>query len=129
MDDCIDGYKSWDIHIRSEGLTELFPPSDVVYLCAESENTLTQFDDGKVYVIGGFVDHNSHKGLAYERAKAAGFGHARLPIDSYFTLATRKVLTVCHVYEIIKNFVESDSWEEAIRLTIPARKGLEAKSE
>ena len=130
MDDHVDGYKNWDVHIKSESLSELFPRStDVVYLCAESENTLTEFDDNKIYAIGGFVDHNAHKGVAYERAVAAGFSHARLPIDSFFTLATRKVLTVCHVFEIIKNFTESGNWEEAIKLTVPARKGLETKTE
>ena len=130
MDDHVDGYKNWDVHIKSEPLSELFPcSSDVVYLCAESENTLTEFDDSKMYAIGGFVDHNAHKGVAYERAVAAGFSHARLPIDSFFTLATRKVLTVCHVFEIIKNFTESGNWEQAIKLTVPARKGLETKSE
>jgi tRNA (guanine9-N1)-methyltransferase len=125
LDGYIDGYRNWDIHLKCESLIELFQPSEVVYLCAESENTLTTFDDEKIYVIGGFVDHNAHKGLAYERAKAAGFNHCRLPIDKFFTLATRKVLTVCHVFEIISNFCTSNSWTNAIENTIPGRKGLE----
>jgi len=123
---CVDGYKNWDINLKSESLIELFEPSNVVYLCAESENLLSTFDDSKTYVIGGFVDHNAHKGLAYERAKAAGFQHARLPIDQFFTISTRKVLTVCHVFEIISNFCVSNSWTSAIEKTVPERKGLKS---
>ena len=59
-------------------------------------------------------------------ALATGFGHARLPIDTYFKIATRKVLTVCHVFEIISNFCSSGNWETAIEKTIPERKGLQA---
>ena len=129
LDNFLDGYKNWDMHLKSESLIELFQPSEVVYLCAESENLLSTFDESKIYAIGGFVDHNAHKGLAYERAKNAGFQHARLPIDKFFTLATRKVLTVCHVFEIISNFCITDSWTSAIEKTIPERKGLEAKTD
>ena len=127
MDGCIDGYKNWDCHTKNESLSDLFKPSDIVYLCAESDNELKEFDDTKVYAIGGFVDHNAHKGVAYERAVKAGFQHARLPIDSFFTISTRKVLTVCHVFEIISNFVVTNDWEKAISKTVPARKGLESK--
>ena len=127
LESSIMGYKNWDVYRKSESLTELFSPTNVVYLCAESENILNEFDEMKVYAIGGFVDHNSHKGLAYKRAVAAGFEHARLPIEEFFTISTRKVLTVCHVYEIISNFCEGSSWSEAIRKTIPERKGLKNK--
>ena len=129
MEKYMDGYKNWDIHCKNESLAGLFQPEDIVYLCAESENTLTDFDSNKIYAIGGFVDHNSHKGLAYERAVAAGFGHARLPIDSYFTLSTRKVLTVCHVYEMISVFSTSKDWKTAIENIMPERKGLEEKND
>ena len=128
LESAFDGYTNWDVHIKSESLPELFTPADIVYLCAESDNLLTEFDDKSVYVIGGFVDHNLHKGLAYDRAVEAGFRHARLPIDSFFTMATRRVLTVCHVFEIISNFCETGSWKAAIEKTIPVRSGLKAKS-
>lgn len=52
---------------------------------------LSELDDSKVYVIGGLVDHNSQKGLCFELAKERGYGHARLPIDEFVKMKTRKV--------------------------------------
>ena len=125
FDAAMDGYRNWDANFKSESLAELFPLSEVVYLCAESETVIQTLDDDKIYVIGGFVDHNSHKGVGFDRAVKSGFSTARLPIDDYFKLSTRKVLTVCQVFEIIANFSRSGCWKEAIRETIPKRKGLE----
>ena len=127
MEDCMGGYKNWDVIKKSESLVQLFNPQDIVYLCEESENSIAELDVSKVYAIGGFVDHNAHKGLAFERAIAAGFSHARLPIDSFFTLATLEVLTVSHVFEIISNFCNVADWKIAIKDTIPEIKGLEEK--
>lgn len=62
-----------------------------MYLCAESENVLEKFDETKVYVIGGLLDHNHHKSYCYEMAKRKGYGHARLPIQEHIKLETRKV--------------------------------------
>jgi len=125
FDAAMDGYRNWDANFKSESLAELYPLDKVVYLCAESETVIQTLDDDKIYAIGGFVDHNSHKGVGYERAVKAGFSTARLPIDDYFKLSTRKVLTVCQVFEIIANFSRSGCWKEAIRETVPKRKGLE----
>lgn len=46
-----------------EALEELWRPQDIVYLTADSDNVLQTLDNNKIYVIGGLVDHNSHKGF------------------------------------------------------------------
>lgn len=55
------GYHNWDVNFHESHYTQLFERSKIVYLTAESENVLETFEDDKFYVIGGLVDHNSHK--------------------------------------------------------------------
>ena len=90
---------------------------------------LTELENNKFYVIGGLVDHNSHKGLCHREATALGIQTARLPIDQFIHLNSRKVLTVNHVFEILAAVSEGKGWKEALLETIPERKGVAAKEE
>ncbi|VDO17614.1 unnamed protein product [Haemonchus placei] len=105
----------------------MFKPNEIIYLTADSDNVLTKLDEAKVYVIGGLVDHNSQKGLCYELAVKAGYGHARLPIDEFVQMKTRKVLTINHVFEILAHFSDHGDWEKAFFTVIPPRKGMAKK--
>lgn len=67
------------------------PQLDIVEGVFPVLQVLSELDDTKVYVIGGLVDHNSHKGLCYNLAVRKGYGHARLPIDEFVEMKTRKV--------------------------------------
>lgn len=92
-----DGYRNWDVHIGSESYRTLFqPPQQVVYLTSDSDTVLTELDPDKVYIIGGLVDHNHHKGVSLERATANGFQTARLPLGEHVKIKTRTVLTIVH---------------------------------
>ena len=86
----------WDIHTHKDAYTEVFDKKEIVYLSSESENVLTEFSEDDVYIIGGLVDHNRYKGLTHEMALAKGVRHARLPIDEFVKLDSRKVLTINH---------------------------------
>ncbi|ELT96766.1 hypothetical protein CAPTEDRAFT_101464 [Capitella teleta] len=117
-------YRNWDIHYKTEPYHEVFPKENIVYLSSESDNVLEAFEDDKAYIIGGLVDFNHHKGLCHKLAVERGLQHARLPIDEYAFLKTRKVLTINHVFEILLHFSETKSWKEAFLSVIPSRKGL-----
>ncbi len=122
-----DGYKNWDAHFHSEAYEEVLDKKQVVYLSSESENVLTELEEGKFYVIGGLVDHNNHKGLCHRLAVEKGVSHARLPIDEYISMKTRRVLTIDHVFAILAAVSAGKSWKEAFMSILPARKGAETK--
>lgn len=52
----------------------------------------------------------------------AGLKHARLPIDEYIQLKSRKVLTVNNIVEIITQYVDLKDWKAAFVNSIPSRK-------
>lgn len=129
---------------------DVFQSSEIVYLTSESANVLDELDESKVYVIGGLVDHNSHKGLCLSRAEQLGFAHARLPIgsqsmhliqprrmnsfrqltigasvcvDEYVSnMSTRRVLTINQVFEILLKRTSHSSWADVLLEVIPKRK-------
>jgi tRNA (guanine9-N1)-methyltransferase len=92
-----------------------------VYLTSEAEDTLETLDSSHIYIIGGIVDRNAHKGVAYEKAKQLGLRTAKLPIKEHFPHILT-VLTINHVVEILLKYNETQSWEQAIRAIIPERK-------
>ncbi|XP_040357882.1 tRNA methyltransferase 10 homolog A isoform X1 [Ixodes scapularis] len=128
----INGFNNWDVHFSEGDHLSCFGKENVVYLSSESENELQELEEGKAYVIGGLVDHNRCKGLCHRLAEEQGVQHARLPIDSYLVLKTRKVLTIDQVFQILLKVTEGLSWKDAFLETIPQRKGavaLDDKSE
>ena len=98
---------------------------NICYLTSDSPNEITEFDENKIYVIGGFVDHNHHKSLCYNLALKNNIQHAQLPIGKFMHMKTRQVLTVNQVYEIICKYTECKDWKEAFISVLPKRKGAE----
>ncbi|KAL4240542.1 tRNA methyltransferase 10 [Mactra antiquata] len=116
-------YRGWDIRFRTQNYLEVFDKQSVVYLSSESPNVLETLDDNKVYIIGGLVDHNHHKGLCHKLAEEKGLNHAQLPISDYIDMKTRKVLTINHVFEILLNFTITKDWQKSFYTVLPPRKG------
>lgn len=119
----INGFDNWDVHFSNKGHLDCFGKENVVYLSSDSQNELIDLEEGKAYIIGGLVDHNRCKGLCHRLAEEQGVQHARLPIDSYLVLKTRKVLTIDQVFLILLKVTEGLSWKDAFLETIPQRKG------
>lgn len=55
------GYENWDVNFHDEDYLQVFPKDKLVYLSSESDNVVKELEDNKIYIIGGLVDHNSHK--------------------------------------------------------------------
>ncbi|KAG0269106.1 tRNA (guanine(9)-N(1))-methyltransferase [Linnemannia exigua] len=98
----------------------------VVYLSADSPNTITELDPGTCYILGGIVDKNRFPNLCQSKAEKLGIETAQLPIGEYIQMSSRRVLTVNQVFEILLQFIECKDWKEAFLKVIPQRK-LEEK--
>ncbi|KAJ3642407.1 hypothetical protein Zmor_025199 [Zophobas morio] len=115
------GYENWDINFCEEDYSQVFPKEKLVYLSSESDNVITELEQDKVYIIGGLVDHNFHKGICYNKAVEQGIAHGQLPINEYFWLNHRKVLTINQVFEILLRVSEGKTFKEAIESILPKR--------
>uniref|UniRef100_A0A915AYW5 tRNA (guanine(9)-N(1))-methyltransferase n=1 Tax=Parascaris univalens TaxID=6257 RepID=A0A915AYW5_PARUN len=113
---------NWDVILEERPLYEAYKREEIVYLTADSDNVLETLDPSKVYVIGGLLDHNSLKGLCLDVAVKEKVAHARLPIDDYVKMRTRKVLTINQVFEILLRYTETHSWKDAFFHVIPKRR-------
>ncbi|KAK3207363.1 hypothetical protein GRF29_103g795363 [Pseudopithomyces chartarum] len=115
---------------RIAGAIEKNTPSEVedeegeiVYLSAESDNTLERLKPNSTYIIGGLVDKNRHKGLCYKRALDRGIKTAKVPIGEFLAMDSRKVLVTNHVLDIMLKWLEHDDWGKAFIEVLPKRKG------
>ncbi|KAF2444420.1 hypothetical protein P171DRAFT_432457 [Karstenula rhodostoma CBS 690.94] len=102
---------------------------EIVYLSAESDNTLERLKPNSTYIIGGLVDKNRHKGLCYKRALDRGIKTAKLPIGEFLQMDSRKVLVTNHVLDIMLKWLEHDDWGKAFIEVLPKRKGGVLKTE
>ncbi|GIL92228.1 hypothetical protein Vretimale_18460 [Volvox reticuliferus] len=122
----ISGLDNWYITRTEKRYDELFPsPEDkarLVYLTADAEQELDELDENRVYIIGGIVDHNRHKGLCERLAQASGIATARLPISRHVQLSSREVLTVNHVFQILVEYYARRDWASALDFVMPKRK-------
>ncbi|GAC71380.1 uncharacterized conserved protein [Moesziomyces antarcticus T-34] len=123
--------------------------SDAIYLTADTEDTLTELEPGKTYIIGGIVDKNRYKGLCRAKADRLGIRAAKLPLSQDMMRAVernlsargetledevgtagkaeqsfvgRKVLTVNQVVEILAAWTETRDWVQALEIALPRRK-------
>ena len=135
-DDDNDGEMKKSDALLSHTAIEIFCHDDIVYLTSESENELKTIEKDKVYVIGGWVDHNRYKGGVHQLAKQNGWKTAKLPILKYMHFVqenvkkdtrrpSRNVITVNQVFDILLGLWNWDqNWNKALLFGLPKRKGL-----
>lgn len=92
-----DGWENWNVQYDfDKNHCDVFPKDKMIYLTCESDNVLETLEPGFVYVIGGLVDHNHHKGLCHDRAIKSELKTARLPLSENVEMKTREVLSTFH---------------------------------
>ncbi|KAI9296387.1 hypothetical protein K502DRAFT_177008 [Neoconidiobolus thromboides FSU 785] len=115
--------KNWkDVTLTENHFGNLINKEDTIYLTADAEDTISELDITKTYIIGGIVDKNRHKFLTLNKAKELGIKSAKLPIGDYIKIASRKVLAVNHVFEILLQYLNIKDWEQAFLKVIPQRR-------
>jgi tRNA (guanine9-N1)-methyltransferase len=122
-------WSDWAWSCTDKSLEEYYEKdlSNVVYLTSDSENTLQDLDDSKIYVIGGIVDRNRLKRGAIDRAEKLGIVTARLPLDEHLRkMEATRVLTCNHVFDILLHYRENGKdWKKALEAVMPQRKEAE----
>lgn len=132
-----DGFQNWDINFTEkhylEEFEEFVKKKRVIYLTYDSDESLPETSviasdpESTVYVVGGLVDHNSHKGLTQNLASEKRINTAKLPIDDFFQMVASRVLTVNQCFEIMLLASNGNSWKDSFLSVIPKRKLLTDK--
>ncbi|PON90296.1 tRNA (guanine-N1-)-methyltransferase [Trema orientale] len=127
----LPGFDKWIIEKEKQSYIEALQDQkeNLVYLTADSETVLEEFDPKKMYIIGGLVDRNRWKGITMKKAQEQGIQTAKLPIGNYLKMASSQVLTVNQVIEILLKFLETKDWKASFFQVIPQRKRCETDKE
>lgn len=128
----VDMYPSLDqenLSANTKNYIDLFDKEKLVYLSADSENTLEKLEDDKIYIIGGIVDKNRHKNICFNKAKEQGIAHAKFPIKEHVNIGDYStVLTVNQVLWVLLAVKKHDNdWKSALEETLPKRKKSKIK--
>ncbi len=122
--DRYSGTDKWPV-VRSGGsYLDVFAErrQSLVYLTADSPHELAELRADDVYIIGGIVDRNKHKGVTLKKAEQEGIRHARLPLQANMRLTGSAVLTVNQVLDILLAWLELRDWRAACERAVPPRK-------
>lgn len=113
------GGHNWYVNYYDQNIAGIldnakFENKEVIYLSPDSQERLTEINSNTVYIIGGLVDKPVSKYRSLDKANNLGIKTAKLPLDDYMNNLVSPALNINTVIEIMSNFIETNSWEEAI---------------
>lgn len=116
-------WNTWNCSVSTDPIESIYPIEKLVYLSADADTVLDTLEEDKVYVIGGIVDRNRHKGLCASKAKSLGIKTAKFPLDVYFEkVGFSRVLTTNHCVDVLHEFLACGNWMQACKRGVPVRK-------
>ena len=62
-------YQNWIANFIDGQYIDHMKKEELVYLTADSPNTIDKLDETKVYIIGGIVDRNRYPNLTFDKAE------------------------------------------------------------
>lgn len=120
---CVRNYDKWPVQFSKDpSLTQLCPPDRLIYLTGDASDEMGEFETDKVYVLGGIVDHNKLKNITLNKATSLNIKTQRFPIGQFIQLKTSAILSINHSFELLMRKLNGESWQDAVKNTIPARK-------
>lgn len=116
------GSSQWQLAKHEESFIDAFheQKDKIVYLSPDSPNILETLNPEHIYIIGGIADVHIQKGMTLGKAERLGIQTACLPVKRY-TQASRTVLNINHVIEIMTNVAETGDWAAAFAKSMPTR--------
>lgn len=129
------GHFNWDCHYTDKHWSDIFPTKKfqdkLFYLSGDSSENIPnckqiQESNDFIFIIGGLIDKNRHKGLTLTRAiDEFCVKHGKLPICDNIKINQRTILSVPHVFEIMlfaSNGTIGTEWKDILTKVIPKRK-------
>lgn len=114
--------KKWLLKYTKDNFLDSIDREKVIYLSGDAEEEMEEFDESKIYIIGGLVDHNNFKNITLEKSYKEKIKSLKFPLRKYVKLKGSPILTVNQCFEILLRLHNKEGWEETLLKTIPGRK-------
>ena len=128
-----EGFEQYVVAMEEKDVTELFEPSEIIYLSPDSDNVLETLEESKVYIIGGLVDDSVKKDTSKAFSCQLKLQTGRLPIDEFMARAEtgsyKQILTINQVFDILLMYWETKDWRVALKHNVPPKTGFLLKEE
>jgi len=122
------GFENYLVRMDEKNVSELFSPSQLIYLSPDSSNPMETFDKEMIYVIGGLVDDSVRKNTSTQFAEENDIRTFRLPIPEYMNKSEKgsfkQILTINQVFDILLSFYTSSCWRYALTSHVPLKTGF-----